>query len=190
MGEKKMKKLIVLVASLLLIAGSSFAMDMNIILKGLTGSDNSQVNGALIGGGLDLNLDLKNGFGLEMGSNISTSKITSNDNGLNVANDLCINIPVMGWYNLILPHFGFGCGVGLDASITDNFKMALAGGVNAKWYVNDQFAVVFGATGVLDCFPTLEKTDDGSSSTYNFVESDFSHNAMNYSLGLEYRLCL
>jgi len=189
-GEKKMKKLIVLVASILMVAGSSFAMDMNIGLKGLVGADNSGVSGTVIGGGVDLNIDLYKGLGLMFGSNISTAKIATTDEGLSVTNDLCINIPVMAWYNLDFSHFGLGAGAGLDCSVTSNFKMALAAALNLKWHINNQFSLVLGANGVLDCLPTLAKKQNESSSTYNFVSSDFSHNALNCTLGLEYKLGL
>ncbi len=50
-----MKKVIALVSVALLIAGSAFAMDLSIALKGLSGVDNSGVEGAAAGGAVDIN---------------------------------------------------------------------------------------------------------------------------------------
>lgn len=190
-----MKKIISVFAVAAVLVSSTFAFDMNIGLKGLMGADNSGTDGVLAGGGVDLNLDLYKGLGVQIESNIITTALSSGD-GLNCENHFTVNIPVMGYYNFRYKMFGLGAGAGINCSISDtvtqpdgsNIKFGLASGLNAKIYLNDNFAIVLGATGTLDCLPTLVKSSSGSSTNYKFEKSDFSRNSIYGSLGLMYRL--
>jgi len=125
-----------------LFAGSVFAMDLSVGLKGILGADNSDVKGTCIGG-------------------------------------------------------GFGVGAGVSCTISENHpenvsntKLGLAAGLKAKAFVSDNIAIVAGVTGNLDCLPNLKKTSKENSSTYKFVATDFSRNAIFGSIGVEYKFSL
>jgi hypothetical protein len=193
----KMKKLITVLMMGALLASSVFAMDLSVGLKGIVGNDNSTVKGATIGGGFDINLDIKNGFGLEIQSNIVPSKLTSTDDGLTFVNHMSVNIPVMAWYNAKFSWFGLGLGAGISCTMSENHpvnasntKMGLAAGLQTKIFVTKDIAIVAGITGNLDCFPILTKTEKENSTTYKFVESDFSRNSFYGSIGIEYKFAL
>ena len=189
-----MKKLLSILMMGTLVIGSIFAMDLSIGLKGVVGGDNSVVDGVSIGGGFDINLDIKNGFGLQIESNIVPSKITSTDDGVTFTNNMAVNIPVMAWYNARFSWFGLGLGAGISCTMSENHpenasntKIGLAAGIKTKIYVIDNLAIVLGVSGNLDCFPTLTKTTKDDSSTLKFIKSDFSRNAIYASLGVEYK---
>lgn len=192
-----MKKLIAVLMMGALLAGSVFALDLSVGLKGIVGNDNSNIKGATIGGGFDINLDMKNGFGLEVQSNIVPSKLTSTDDGMTFANHMTVNIPVMAWYNARFSWFGLGFGAGISCTMSENHpveasntKMGLAAGLKTKVFVTDNVAIVAGITGNLDCLPTLTKKDNDGSKTFKFVKSDFSRNGFFGSLGVEYKFSL
>ena len=192
-----MKKLITVLMMVALLTSSVFAMDLSVGLKGIVGNDNSTVKGATIGGGFDINLDIKNGFGLEIQSNIVPSKLTSTDDGLTFVNHMSVNIPVMAWYNAKFSWFGLGLGAGISCTMSENHpvnasntKMGLAAGLQTKIFVTKDIAIVAGITGTLDCFPTLTKTEKENSTTYKFVKSDFSRNSFYGSIGIEYKFAL
>ena len=189
-----MKKIISALAMGALLAGSVFAFDLTVGLKGIAGADNSGVNGASVGGGLDLNLDLINGFGIQIESNIIPTKLTGENGGMTFTDSMMISIPAMAWYNARFSWFGIGVGAGLSCTISENHpenvsntKLGLAAGLKAKIFVTDNIAIVAGVTGNLDCLPDLVKTSNENSSTYNFVTSSFSRNSILGSLGVEYR---
>ena len=189
-----MKKIISVLAMGALLAGSVFAFDLTVGLKGIAGADNSGVNGASIGGGLDLNLDLINGFGIQIESNIIPTKLTGENGGMTFTDSMMVSIPAMAWYNARFSWFGIGVGAGLSCTISENHpenvsntKLGLAAGLKAKIFVTDNIAIVAGVTGNLDCLPDLVKTSNENSSTYNFVTSSFSRNSILGSLGVEYR---
>ena len=189
-----MKKIISLLAMGALLAGSVFAFDLTVGLKGIAGADNSGVNGASVGGGLDLNLDLINGFGIQIESNIIPTKLTGENGGMTFTDSMMVSIPAMAWYNARFSWFGIGVGAGLSCTISENHpenvsntKLGLAAGLKAKIFVTDNIAIVAGVTGNLDCLPDLVKTSNENSSTYNFVTSSFSRNSILGSLGVEYR---
>ena len=189
-----MKKIISLLAMGALLAGSVFAFDLTVGLKGIAGADNSGVNGASVGGGLDLNLDLINGFGIQIESNIIPTKLTGENGGMTFTDSMMISIPAMAWYNARFSWFGIGVGAGLSCTISENHpenvsntKLGLAAGLKAKIFVTDNIAIVAGVTGNLDCLPNLKKTSKENSSTYKFVATDFSRNAIFGSIGVEYR---
>ena len=189
-----MKKIISVLAMGALLAGSVFAFDLTVGLKGIVGADNSGVNGASVGGGLDLNLDLINGFGIQIESNIIPTKLTGENGGMTFTDSMMISIPAMAWYNARFSWFGIGVGAGLSCTISENHpenvsntKLGLAAGLKAKIFVTDNIAIVAGVTGNLDCLPDLVKTSNENSSTYNFVTSSFSRNSILGSLGVEYR---
>ena len=167
-----MKKFISILVIAIFTIASSFAFDMSIGLKGTLGADNSEIIGCAFGGGLDINLDLLKGFGVQIESNIATSTITSKDNGITVEDNLLVQLPVMAWYNARFNWFGFGLGAGMSCVISENF------------------AISFGASGNLDCFPTLVKTTNGNSKNYKFEKTDFSRNAIYGSIGVEYKIPL
>lgn len=192
-----MKKLIAVLMMGALLAGSVFALDLSVGLKGIVGNDNSNIKGATIGGGVDINLDMKNGFGLEVQSNIVPSKLISTDDGMTFANHMTVNIPVMAWYNARFSWFGLGFGAGISCTMSENHpveasntKMGLAAGLKTKVFVTDNVAIVAGITGNLDCLPTLTKKDNDGSKTFKFVKSDFSRNGFFGSLGVEYKFSL
>ena len=192
-----MKKLIAVLMMGALLAGSVFALDLSVGLKGIVGNDNSNIKGATIGGGFDINLDMKNGFGLEVQSNIVPSKLTSTDDGMTFANHMTVNIPVMAWYNARFSWFGLGFGAGISCTMSENHpveaskkKMGLVAGLKTKVFVTDNVAIVAGITGNLDCLPTLTKKDNDGSKTFKFVKSDFSRNGFFGSLGVEYKFSL
>ena len=192
-----MKKLIAVLMMGALLAGSVFALDLSVGLKGIVGNDNSNIKGATIGGGFDINLDMKNGFGLEVQSNIVPSKLTSTDDGMTFANHMTVNIPVMAWYNARFSWFGLGFGAGISCTMSENHpveasntKMGLAAGLKTKVFVTDNVVIVAGITGNLDCLPTLTKKDNDGSKTFKFVKSDFSRNGFFGSLGVEYKFSL
>lgn len=192
-----MKKLIAVLMMSALLAGSVFALDLSVGLKGIVGNDNSSVKGATIGGGFDINLDMKNGFGLEVQSNIVPSKLTSTDDGMTFVNHMTVNIPVMAWYNARFSWFGLGLGAGISCTMSENHpaeasntKIGLAAGLKTKIFVTDNIAIVAGITGNLDCLPTLTKKDNDGSKTFKFVKSDFSRNGFFGSLGVEYKFSL
>lgn len=189
-----MKKIISVLAMGALLAGSVFAFDLTVGLKGIAGADNSGVNGASVGGGLDLNLDLINGFGIQIESNIIPTKLTGENGGMTFTDSMMVSIPAMAWYNARFSWFGIGVGAGLSCTISENHpenvsntKLGLAAGLKAKIFVTDNIAIVAGVTGNLDCLPDLVKTSNENSSTYNFVTSSFSRNSILGSLGVEYR---
>ena len=192
-----MKKLIAVLMMGALLEGSVFALDLSVGLKGIVGNDNSSVKGATIGGGCDINLDMKNGFGLEVQSNITPSKLTSTDDGMTFVNHMTVNIPVMAWYNARFSWFGLGLGAGISCTMSENHpaeasntKIGLAAGLKTKIFVTDNIAIVAGITGNLDCLPTLTKKEENDSRTYKFVKSDFSRNGFFGSLGVEYKFSL
>ena len=192
-----MKKLIAVLMMGALLAGSVFALDLSVGLKGIVGNDNSNMKGATIGGGFDINLDMKNGFGLEVQSNIVPSKLTSTDDGMTFANHMTVNIPVMAWYNARFSWFGLGFGAGISCTMSENHpteasntKMGLAAGLKTKVFVTDNVAIVAGITGNLDCLPTLTKKEHDGAKTFKFVKSDFSRNGFFGSLGVEYKFSL
>lgn len=189
-----MKKIISVLAMGALLAGSVFAFDLTVGLKGIAGADNSGVNGASVGGGLDLNLDLINGFGIQIESNIIPTKLTGENGGMTFTDSMMVSIPAMAWYNARFSWFGIGVGAGLSCTISENHpenvsntKLGLAAGLKAKIFVTDNIAIVAGVTGNLDCLPDLVKTSNKNSSTYNFITSSFSRNSILGSLGVEYR---
>lgn len=189
-----MKKIISVLAMGALLASSVFALDLTVGLKGIAGADNSGVNGASVGGGLDLNLNLINGFGIQIESNIIPTKLTAENGGMTFTDSMMVSIPTMAWYNARFSWFGFGVGAGLSCTISENHpenvfntKLGLAAGLKAKIFVTDNIAIVAGVTGNLDCLPDLVKTSNENSSTYNFVTSSFSRNSILGSLGVEYR---
>lgn len=192
-----MKKLIAVLMMGALLAGSVFALDLSVGLKGIVGNDNSNIKGATIGGGFDINLDMKNGFGLEVQSNIVPSKLTSTDDGMTFLNHMTVNIPVMAWYNARFSWFGLGFGAGISCTMSENHpteasntKMGLAAGLKTKVFVTDNVAIVAGITGNLDCLPTLTKKEQDGAKTFKFVKSDFSRNGFFGSLGVEYKFSL
>lgn len=85
-----MKKFISILVIAIFTIASSFAFDMSIGLKGTLGADNSEIIGCAFGGGLDINLDLLKGFGVQIESNIATSTITSTDNGITIEDNLLV----------------------------------------------------------------------------------------------------
>ena len=189
-----MKKIISVLAMGALLASSVFAFDLTVGLKGIAGADNSGVNGASVGGGLDLNLNLINGFGIQIESNIIPTKLTAENGGMTFTDSMMVSIPAMAWYNARFSWFGFGAGAGVSCTISENHpenvsntKLGLAAGLKAKAFVSDNIAIVAGVTGNLDCLPDLVKTSNENSSTYNFVTSSFSRNSILGSLGVEYR---
>lgn len=189
-----MKKIISVLAMGALLASSVFAFDLTVGLKGIAGADNSGINGASVGGGLDLNLDLINGFGIQIESNIIPTKLTGENGGMTFTDSMMVSIPAMAWYNARFSWFGIGVGAGLSCTISENHpenvsntKLGLAAGLKAKIFVTDNIAIVAGVTGNLDCLPDLVKTSNENSSTYNFVTSSFSRNSILGSLGVEYR---
>lgn len=189
-----MKKIISVLAMGALLASSVFAFDLTVGLKGIAGADNSGVKGASVGGGLDLNLNLINGFGIQIESNIIPTKLTAENGGMTFTDSMMVSIPAMAWYNARFSWFGFGVGAGLSCTISENHpenvsntKLGLAAGLKAKIFVTDNIAIVAGVTGNLDCLPDLVKTSNENSSTYNFVTSSFSRNSILGSLGVEYR---
>lgn len=184
-----MKKVIALTAIAVLLVGSVFAMDMSIGIKGIIGTNNSGINGTAIGGGVDITLDLYNGWGFRTGSDIITSKV-SKDDGLTFTKDFNVNIPVMAWYDYNSKRFGIGGGLGLGCNISSSVKFTLAAGLETRYNINEQFSLVLGVNGNLDVFPTLTKEDKGDSSTYKLVKSDFSKNNIYGSIGVRYNLDL
>ena len=189
-----MKKIISVLAMGALLASSVFAFDLTVGLKGIVGADNSGVNGASVGGGLDLNLNLINGFGIQIESNIIPTKLTAENGGMTFTDSMMVSIPAMAWYNARFSWFGFGVGAGVSCTISENHpenvsntKLGLAAGLKAKAFLTDNIAIVAGVTGNLDCLPDLVKTSNENSSTYNFVTSSFSRNSILGSLGVEYR---
>ena len=189
-----MKKIISVLAMGALLASSVFAFDLTVGRKGIAGADNSGVNGASVGSGLDLNLNLINGFGIQIESNIIPTKLTAENGGMTFTDSMMVSIPAMAWNNARFSWFGFGVGAGLSCTISENHpenvsntKLGLAAGLKAKIFVTDNIAIVAGVTGNLDCLPDLVKTSNENSSTYNFVTSSFSRNSILGSLGVEYR---
>ena len=59
-----------------------------------------------------------------------------------------------------------------------------------RFFVSENFAISLGATGNLDCFPTLIKTPTDNGKNYKTEKSDFSRNAIYGSIGVEYKLPL
>lgn len=184
-----MKKVIVMALAMVLLVGTVSAMDMTIGLGGLVGGNNSGVSGVAVGGGVDINLNLYKGFGIEIDTDIVTSKLSSGD-GLDVTGDFSVNIPVMAWYNHDLGRIGFGGGLGLGCNISSGVKFTLAGGLEARYNINDQFSIFVGVNGNLDVFPALTKVEKGGTSTYKFVKSDFSKNSLYGRVGVKYNIAL
>ena len=106
----------------MILVASTFAMELSVGLKGNIGGDATPVDGAALGGGVYVNLDLINGFGIQFEGDITACKI-KNDDGLVVANSALINLPVMAWYNHNFKQFAIGGGAGLNAKFffTNNF---------------------------------------------------------------------
>ncbi|MBE6351085.1 MAG: hypothetical protein E7062_10130 [Spirochaetaceae bacterium] len=189
-----MKKIISVLLMGTFLAGSLFAMDLSIGLKGIVGTDKAELKGTDLGGGFDINLAKENGFGIQIESNIVPSKITSTTDGMTFTDSLLVNIPVMAWYNAQFGWFNLGLGCGISCTLsethpenTSNAKIGLTAGLKTKFFLTDTIALVAGVTGNLDCLPNLVKTTKDNSSTYQFEASDFSRNALFGSLGVEYR---
>ena len=132
-----MKKIISILTGALLLTASTFAMDLSVGVKGNLGGDASGIDGAALGGGVYVNLDLINGFGVQIEGDITACKIT-NDDGLVVNEAAVINLPVMAWYNYNFTRFVIGGGAGINASMvstntvenSSDLKMTLAAGLN------------------------------------------------------------
>lgn len=184
-----MKKIIAVTAVAVLVMGSVFAMDMSIGLNGLAGADNSGVDGVAVGGGLDITIDLYKGLGFRIGSSIITSKLAGGD-GLSVTSDLNVIVPALVWYNYNSGLFGFGGGLGLGCSIGNGVKLTLTGGLETRYNISGVFSIFLGVNGNLDVLPTLTKAENGNTSTYKFVKSDFSRNSIYAVLGARYRIDL
>lgn len=192
-----MKRFILVFAILFLALGSTFAFDMSLGLKGIIGTDNSAIKGTALGGGFDINLDFIKGFGLQIESNIAPSTITSTNDGVTLTNNMLVQIPVMAWYNAKFNWFGLGLGAGISCVLSENYpenssnmKMGLSAGARMRFFVSENFAISLGATGNLDCFPTLIKTLTDNGKNYKTEKSDFSRNAIYGSIGVEYKLPL
>lgn len=195
--EVYMKKIISIFAVAILALSSTFAFDITLGLKGIIGADNSDISGAALGGGFDINFDLINGFGIQVESNIAPSTITSTDDGVTFVNNMNVFIPVMAWYNAKFDWFGIGAGAGLSCVLSENYaentsnmKMGLSAGAKVRFFVSESFAIVLGVTGNLDCFPTVIKESTEDSRNYKMEGSDFSRNAIYGSIGVEYNLPL
>ena len=176
---------------------STFAMDLSVGVKGNLGGDASGIDGAALGGGVYVNLDLINGFGVQIEGDITACKIT-NDDGLVVNEAAIINLPVMAWYNYKFNRFAIGGGAGINASMvstntvenSSDLKMTLAAGLNAKWFITDNFGLVLGGFGTLDALPSVISTKQEGSTKYNLQKSDFSRNSICGFIGAEYKFNL
>ena len=192
-----MKKIILILAGALLFSASTFAMDLSVGVKGNLGGDASGIDGAALGGGVYVNLDLINGFGVQIEGDITACKIT-NDDGLVVNEAAVINLPVMAWYNYNFTRFVIGGGAGINASMVStntvensaDLKMTFAAGLNAKWFITDNFGLVLGGFGTLDALPSVISTKQEGSTKYNLQKSDFSRNSICGFIGVEYKFDL
>ena len=192
-----MKKIILILAGALLFSASTFAMDLSVGVKGNLGGDASGIDGAALGGGVYVNLDLINGFGVQIEGDITACKITKDD-GLVVNEAAVINLPVMAWYNYNFTRFVIGGGAGINASMVStntvensaDLKMTFAVGLNAKWFITDNFGLVLGGFGTLDVLPSVISTKQEGSTKYNLQKSDFSRNSICGFIGVEYKFDL
>ena len=176
--------------------------DCSVPISEVTFASNATVNGAIalnprLRNANFILLDIKNGFGIQVESNIVPSVISSKTEGITFTDKILVNIPAMAWYNARFSWFGLGLGAGFSCTMSENHpenvsntKLGLAAGVKTKFFVNDNISIVAGVTGNLDCFPNLQITSNGDSTTYKFIKSDFSRNSIFASIGLEYRIAL
>lgn len=189
-----MKKLIGIAAAFF-ITSSVFAFDFSFMLKGIVGADNASLNGMCLGGGINVNLNFYKGLGLQIESNIITSKLVSVNDELTFENHFTIDIPVMAWYNCKISNFALGGGLGINCSIIDNtktnedfnWKIDFAGGLNVKYYFNEKIGIVLGGTGTLDCIPTLLRQKKAEQTSYKFTKTNWKRNSLKGWLGVEYK---
>ena len=192
-----MKKIISVLFGTMILVASTFAMELSVGLKGNIGGDATPVDGVALGGGVYVNLDLINGFGIQFEGDITTCKI-KNDDGLVIANSALINLPVMAWYNHNFKQFAICGGAGLNASMvsmnsvenSSDLKMTLAAGLNAKFFFTKNFGIVIGGFGTLDALPTIVSTKANGKTKYNLTTTDFSRNSLCGFIGAEYKFRL
>lgn len=171
-----------------------FALDLTAGLRGLAGGAKYGTDNPKIGGAVMTNLEFKNGFGVQFEADIVTAELSGDNGGLHVENCFVVNIPVMGWYTLHFGRFALGGGVGINGMFGDDvvdednlgFRLGLAAGFSAKYFITENFALGIGATGLLDCLLHLTKNDG----TYRFESPDWNGNALLGFIGAEYRFKL
>ena len=71
-----------------------------------------------------------------------------------------------------------------------DLKMTFAVGLNAKWFITDNFGLVLGGFGTLDVLPSVISTKQEGSTKYNLQKSDFSRNSICGFIGVEYKFNL
>ena len=73
---------------------------------------------------------------------------------------------------------------------SSDLKMTFAAGLNAKWFITDNFGLVLGGFGTLDVLPSVISTKQEGSTKYNLQKSDFSRNSICGFIGVEYKFNL
>lgn len=96
----------------------------------------------------------------------------------------------MAWTEYPMGNVTLGAGAGLSAVFDDSFDVCLAAGLNASYHFSESWGVVLGVTGNLDCFPSVESTENENSTSYKFKASDFARNNLVAKIGATYHMGL
>lgn len=195
-----MKKIFIVFAMLAGLSASVSAIGFSVGGRGFAGTNLDKT--IVAGGGAFFNLDLIGGFGLQAEANITSSVVTFGEKSVTFTDYSVLDMPILVWYNAKLPIITIGGGVGLNFSSVlgngyvtksdiKNMNAGLAAGVNVILNINSHFGLVFGANGVFDFTPTIQKfvSKDGHVTKIELSSDSFSfkRKSIYCSAGLQYK---
>lgn len=197
-----MKKILGLILTSIVLAASSFALEVTVGARGSVGGNIGNVDpkydGFICGGAFYANLNLFNGFGVQAEVDLVSNTISTGKNSITFKPCEIVDIPVMLWYNNKMGSMSVGGGAGLNFSLyTDKSYMTnnksstnlgLALGANVKFHFAERFGVVFGINSVIDFMPTEKIESSTGEVTVVFGTADKSRKALFGSIGVEMRL--
>ncbi|MCI5605991.1 MAG: hypothetical protein SPE59_02395 [Treponema sp.] len=172
-----MKKLLAVAVMAVTMISSTFALNLSVGVKGLAGAnvgtnivENAQKISSdtafIYGAGAYIDFSIFGPAGFQIGANFSNNEVTTDDGSFT---NYLLDVPVMLWADFKIGPVGIGAGGGLNlsfvvdsiskdsvvSSVTSNvFNYGITAGANAKFYPKKFFAIVVGATYVLDISPT------------------------------------
>lgn len=172
-----MKKIIAVAVVALTMISSTFALNLSLGAKGLAGAnvgtniaENSKKittdTAFIYGGGAYVDFSIFGPAGVQVGANFSNNEVATDDG---TYKNYLLDVPVMLWADFKIGPIGLGAGGGVnlsfvvdsispaavEQSVSSNiFNFGVTAGANAKFYTNRFFAIVAGATYVLDVTPT------------------------------------
>lgn len=197
-----MKKIFGLALAGLILAASSFALEVSVGARGSIGGNignvDTKYDGVICGGGFYANLNLFNGMGAQAEINLVSNTISTGTNSITFKPCEIIDIPVMAWFNNRIGNITVGGGVGLNFSLyTDNSyrtnnqsstNLGLALGANFKYHFAERFGIVLGLNSVIDFMPTEKIKSDSGEVTFVFGSADRSRKALFGTIGVEMRI--